>query len=108
LIAPAGAAITPSALSVAIACPAPLALVVKIPGSADATCTVCGEEDPALVVTTTFTTALVLPSASTSHGTCALICPEETKYNGARTLSKVTEVTLPSVVGSGTELALTG
>src|SRR5579864_4436549 len=99
-IEPVGAAIAPSRLSVAMACPAPLALTVKMPGAVSITDTFCGAEDPVLVVTTT--TAVPLFRVG---GAWALICVAETKNSGAGMPLKVTEFMLPSAVGRGVDAA---
>src|ERR1700691_3565385 len=94
--APAGAAGSPVLLSYAKACPVPSAFVVKMPGDAGTTFTLCGADAPLLRLTTMSTVPV-----GTVNGSCALICPELTKYNPAGIPLKVTDVTSLNAVGSG-------
>src|SRR5690348_11053880 len=70
--------------------------MAKMPGDSGATLTDCGAETALFTITTTFTG----PVAETSHGSCALICPDETYNSGAATPLNAT-VTPPSESGKG-------
>src|ERR1039457_4544160 len=104
MAAPAGAARSPVVLSYAKAWPSPFAVVVKMPGDAGTTLTLCGADVPLPRVTTMFTVPLLWPDGSTLNGSCALICPdcpEPTKYSPALMSLKVTDITSLNVVDIG-------
>ena len=85
----------------AAACPQPLLSAVKNPGVPDAK-PVARLDEPADVVTVTVAERIVKPGPVSDVGTCALICPDETKLSGAGTPLIVTEVPA-SVRGSGAD-----
>src|SRR5260370_1451427 len=103
-MAPGGAATVPSRL-IAIPYPAPGG-TLKTPGPTGAICTVVGcDFAPLLRVTTTVAVPFCTPCGSTPQGTAALICPDDTKNNGAGMPLNVTDTTSPSELVSGTLLA---